>query len=134
MDHYDALLKAVGRREVVQFDRRQRETLDQKDPCAAQERMALLINGLEALSMSSQDGYLVDQVIPAAFQSGLNGEHELLASSTIGRELLFVNHHAVHHLAILRIYCEQAGLVLSPDLGKAPSTIAHERQMLAVCA
>jgi hypothetical protein len=48
--------------------------------------------------------------------------------STLGRELLFVSSHTVHHFALVAHYCKTAGVDLGADFGKAPATMAHEHR------
>ena len=49
--------------------------------------------------------------------------------STVGRELGFAAHHAIHHLAMVRVIAlHSAGLEeedLPPDFGRAPSTVRY---------
>jgi hypothetical protein len=47
--------------------------------------------------------------------------------STLGRELAFATHHAVHHHAMLGAIAAELGVATPPEFGKAPSTIRHER-------
>mmetsp|Transcript_37620 Transcript_37620/g.55098 ORF Transcript_37620/g.55098 Transcript_37620/m.55098 type:complete len:219 (+) Transcript_37620:98-754(+) len=59
------------------------------------------------------------------------GSQEIGLTSTIGRELGFCAHHAIHHMAMVKIIALNfAGLSvdeLPPDFGKAPSTIIYDR-------
>jgi hypothetical protein len=55
-------------------------------------------------------------------------------TSTIGRELGFAAHHAIHHMALIKIIATQsAGLSadhdLPADFGRAPSTVQHDRSI-----
>ena len=54
-------------------------------------------------------------------------EHRPLLHSSIGRELMFAHDHAVHHLAMIKIGIDAAGVSLTMDsnVGVAPSTIKH---------
>jgi len=45
-------------------------------------------------------------------------------SSTLGREIMFLNHHAVHHLASVATICRDMGVELPKGFGMAPSTLA----------
>ena len=60
-------------------------------------------------------------------QVGALGEFEVTTRSSVGRELVFLASHTAHHFAVLQAYCEQLGLCAPAELGKAPSTLAHER-------
>jgi hypothetical protein len=47
--------------------------------------------------------------------------------TSLGRELLFLESHTVHHMALLADYVRGLGVVLDANFGKAPATIAFER-------
>lgn len=49
-------------------------------------------------------------------------------ASTLGRELLFVFHHTIHHMAMIKMGLRHIArsIELSPDFGLAPSTIAFQ--------
>lgn len=51
--------------------------------------------------------------------------------STVGRELLFVYDHAIHHLAIIKIglICHFPEIQVEKDLGVSPSTIKARSKM-----
>ena len=53
--------------------------------------------------------------------------------STVGRELGFAAHHAIHHLAMVRVIAlHSAGLEeedLPPDFGRAPSTVRYANDL-----
>ncbi len=50
--------------------------------------------------------------------------------STLARELAFAAHHAVHHHAMVRAIAAEFGREMPEDLGKAPSTLHHERRLM----
>lgn len=47
--------------------------------------------------------------------------------STVGRELMGLVTHSVHHLAIIALIVKSYGYEMDSDFGKAPSTILYER-------
>ena len=50
-------------------------------------------------------------------------------SSTLGRELLFLLSHTIHHYALIDLLLREEGFEVPPDFGMAPSTLKHlERQ------
>jgi hypothetical protein len=72
-----------------------------------------------------------EETVYASFMlTGDSGDPEMRLTSTIGRELGFAAHHALHHLAMVKIIAihtiglkdEELGL----GFGKAPSTIRFE--------
>ena len=46
--------------------------------------------------------------------------------SSLSRELFFASHHSLHHLSSVKIALTSMGVGAASDLGKAPSTVAHE--------
>ena len=57
--------------------------------------------------------------------SGDGTEAEL--DSTVVREVAFATHHGIHHVAMMKAIAGEMGVSLDGDIGKAPSTIQHER-------
>ena len=53
--------------------------------------------------------------------------------STVGRELGFAAHHAIHHMAMVKVIAlHSAGLDeddLPPDFGRAPSTVRYDKDL-----
>jgi hypothetical protein len=47
--------------------------------------------------------------------------------STLGRELAFAAHHAVHHHAMVRAIAAEFGVEAEDGFGRAPATANHER-------
>lgn len=52
-------------------------------------------------------------------------QHSTRCQSTLGRELVFVSSHAIHHYALIRIMCGMQNKVLPEFFGYAPATISH---------
>jgi uncharacterized damage-inducible protein DinB len=48
-------------------------------------------------------------------------------SSTLGREIAFASHHAVHHHAMIEAIAGELGVPAPEGFGKAPATISYER-------
>lgn len=55
-------------------------------------------------------------------ESGL----EVDLASTLGRELAFATHHAVHHAAMMKAIASEFGVTAETAFGKAPSTLLYE--------
>ena len=66
------------------------------------------------------DEQKVDSEIQVHFQDVNN--NQLAMKSNFWRELHFVTHHAVHHMATIKIICANFDLELPKDFGVAPST------------
>jgi hypothetical protein len=61
-------------------------------------------------------------------QAGNAGELTVTVETTLGRELMFLSSHTVHHFALVAQYSKAAGVDLGHDFGKAPATVAFERK------
>ena len=118
VDHFAA---ALGSREPFDYDRRQRDVPMETDRAAAERAISEAIDRLAALGPQ-------DASRPVRVRVMLSGSgDEAVLDSTMGREIAFAAHHAVHHHAMIRSIVEEHGGALPASFGKAPSTIAHER-------
>jgi len=116
-------LKYAGR--SVDYDARQRDLRMQSEPevtLAALQSVIDRFQSLEANQLLSLDTPLTTRL-----QAGLHGEWETTVPTSLGRELLFVASHTVHHYALLGHYCKAAGVDPGEDFGKAPATVAFEQ-------
>lgn len=121
---------------ALRYDQRVRGGTLEKDVVEARKRIVSMIDVLDEMKSNYEAnpnlGNITKQSVNAAFMlSGgdcEDGEMEL--QSTIGRELGFVAHHAIHHNAMVRVIAVNSiGLEeheLPEDFGKAPSTIRFE--------
>lgn len=125
LDHYDMLLSAWPQGQLVNYDQRSRDTRSEQDRNFATHRLRRLLLGLEQLQHADLSTTLT---IASASDAG---EDPLILTSTLGRELLFLQSHAIHHQAVIRVRAEVSGLALPVDFGKAPATIAFERRALS---
>ena len=121
IEHYDALLFPAVAGEV-HYDRRARDRALEQDPALAHAR-------LQAIGEHLAQHRLPDMTTPVRVHGvgGLAGELAFSVESTFGRELAFVAAHAVHHYALLQLHGLQNGIELGADFGKAPATVAFER-------
>ncbi len=124
IEHYDALLSpAIAG--FVDYDSRVRDREVERSTALARRRLQALSQRLVANNVPLKSALRVRGL------GGLAGDFNFTISSTFGRELVFVASHALHHYALLRPYCQTAGIPLGVDFGKAPSTVAHERASAA---
>lgn len=121
LDHFRAAIDGFHAGTVVDYDRREREVPMEQDPAVALEAIESLKRRLAAVGPAEVD-------LPIRIRVMLNGHgEEAELNSTLGRELAFAAHHAVHHQAMLGAIAAEHGIELASDFGKAPSTINHER-------
>lgn len=133
VEHYQALLHATSTpKRCVDYDARSRNLHMQSE--ASMTRVALR-HIIESLATLANDPSLdLDTLLTTRLQAGARGELELTVMTTLGRELLFLASHTVHHYALLGHYCRAAGVDMGPDFGKAPATIGFEQAQAAVGA
>src|SRR4030095_7767776 len=60
-------------------------------------------------------------------QAAHGAEREEPQGSSLGRELLFLVSHTVHHYAIIKLVLDERGVDCDADFGVAPSTLAYRR-------
>jgi len=120
LDHFAAALRAVDG-DRIDYDRRDRNTPIETDRSVAGDEIAALADRLGRLGVS-------DLEAPARVRVMLTGDgEEATLASTLGRELAFASHHAVHHFAMIGVIGAEMGAPPPEGFGKAPSTLHFER-------
>lgn len=124
----------------LHYDLRVRGGTLEYDMVEAQKRIMNLRGVLRDLSQSTitpndiQDPVSTTQEFAVQANFMLDGGGmEFGLPSTIQRELGFCAHHAIHHMAMIRIIAlNHVGLEDLPvDFGRAPSTIHYDDEMMA---
>jgi len=126
LDHFAAALGwatggEVASQDAIDYDRRERNVPMETDRHAAIAGIAQLRERLAEVSLQALDAPVRVRVMV----SGDGQEAEL--RSTLGRELAFATHHAVHHQAMMQAIAREFGLEAAGGFGKAPSTLKFER-------
>lgn len=119
LDHFAA---AAASEAVIDYDRRIRDVPMESDRHAALSAIAGLRERIALLA----DAPLASPVRVRVMVSAQGHEHEL--PSTLGRELAFATHHAVHHQAMMKAIAGEFGIDTDDRAGKAPSTLHHARR------
>ena len=106
---------------MVDYAARERNLLYEDNPnltSAAFENFADALPSLQILD-------------PVEVRAEFGGQERPSYPSTVGRELLFVYDHAIHHLAIIKIglLCQFPHVRADKDLGVSPSTIKAREKM-----
>ncbi len=119
LDHARALLDGhdVG---AVDYDRRVRGTEIERSTAAAHAEITRLIAIASRLCAADADEEV--SILAMATRDG----RTLDLRSTLGRELVFVLSHTIHHNATIRGMAVSLGLQVPETLGYAPSTLAHQ--------
>lgn len=117
VDHFAAPLGCLDRDEPVDYDHRAREVPMETSPALARQTIGSLLTRLRAIDEPAAARPIQIRVMLAD-----DGTEAVLATS-LGRELHFAFHHAVHHYAMLKAIAAEFGVTASPDFGVAPSTL-----------
>lgn len=120
IEHYEALL-LPGEPGVVDYDSRPRDRDLQRNRCVALRRLHRLLHRLNDWTAAD-----LETPVQVRGRGGLAGEFGFAVGSSIGRELVFVASHAIHHYALLKPHCIQHGIPIGAEFGRAPSTVAYE--------
>ncbi|MFM7153963.1 MAG: DinB family protein [Bacteroidota bacterium] len=99
----------------VDYAARKRNLLYEDNPALAAEAFSAFLEQIEAYS----------DTLPLSVCAEFGSEVRPVYSSTVGRELLFIYDHAIHHLAIIKIglNCQFPHISTDRHLGVSPSTI-----------
>ena len=121
LEHYEGFVTglAAGR---IDYDARPRDRAVETRIEVARQRIVDLIARLGELA---DDGPLPSHIqVRLASASDAPG---LEAWSSPDRELQFLQSHAVHHFALIRLHLQACGEAPGDDFGKAPSTLRFEQ-------
>ena len=119
LDHFAAALGgSVG--ELIDYDRRERQTPVETDRRAALAEIESIVGRLSGVVEVDCDRAVELRVMLTS------AGHEQVMRSTLGRELAFASHHAVHHHAMIAAIAQDAGVRVPTGFGKAPSTLHAE--------
>lgn len=121
VDHFAAAVACVDSGEPIDYDHRARAVPMETAPGVALDAINGLRRRLESLDQDALEGSVRIRVMLSG-----DGEEATLGSS-LGRELHFAFHHAVHHHAMVKAIAAEHGIDTPPEFGVAPSTINFER-------
>ncbi len=131
LDHFAAALSGIhsdcGTTGEIDYDSRERGTAIENEPNTALELIDRFIGKLENLTPEELCAPVTIRVMVSGDGTGAT------LGSTLGRELAFASHHAIHHHAMIGVIAREHGVDVSSDFGKAPSTINYEHHIEAGC-
>jgi uncharacterized damage-inducible protein DinB len=129
IEHYTALLAALSSTDkVVDYDARDRDMRLQSEPDATVAKLRTLQGTFQRLAHTGGNWVDLGHALVTRLQAGHTGELTVTVDTTLGRELMFLSSHTVHHFALVAQYSKAAGVDLGHDFGKAPATVAFERK------
>ncbi len=127
LDFYNSFLTGVGAGRV-DYNRRERDTLVERDRAFAATRLRILIAELESLPL--RDG--ATPLLVAL--EGAAADAAAWCESTVLRELQFLLSHTIHHYALIALLLRLRGFEPHAEFGVNPSTLQHWRRQEALCA
>ncbi len=119
VDHFASIVHALDGA-VIDYDHRERGTPIERDRDAAIERLRSLSTVLATID----EERLSSSVRVRIMTNAAGTETEL--GSTLGRELAFATHHAIHHFAMIASIAAEISVRIPEGFGKAPSTAHYE--------
>ena len=122
LDHFRSLLQAIEG-SPLNYDARERNTLVENDRFAALNATRTLRTEYEQLAAPGLSRHLEVTCKTSYSQSGPQ-----CSSSTVGREMMYVVAHAVHHYALMGIMAGLMGIRTPPGFGIAPATLKHRAE------
>jgi hypothetical protein len=124
VDHFAATLAPIagdGPECVIEYDRRARNVPMETSRDAA---LGEIRGVMRALQLAHENGSGRSVRVRVMLTSD-GAEREF--ASTLGREIAFASHHAVHHHAMIAVIAGELGVPAPAGFGKAPATLNHEQ-------
>lgn len=121
LDHFRSLLEASSTGHL-NYDHRERGTLIESDRFAALNATRELRANIHSLSTNC-----LSRELNVTCKTSYSTVGSQSAPSTVGREIMYVVAHAVHHFALIGIMCGLMGLKMPGGFGIAPSTLKHQQ-------
>jgi hypothetical protein len=120
IDFYDCFLRGLDLHEI-DYDERQRSPEIESQPAAAIDALRRIRARLVELGDDAVEG-------PVQVRGDVEGMETPWSRSTVGRELLFLLSHTVHHHDLISLLLEREGAAPPQGFGVAPSTLRHSRR------
>jgi hypothetical protein len=123
LDHFRSLLE-TAKADDLNYDHRERGTLVENNRFAALNATRELRDGYERL-----DPVLLARSLAVRCKTSYSSTGSQVSPSTVGREIMYVVAHAVHHYALIGIMGGLMGLRMPAGFGVAPSTMKHQADL-----
>lgn len=125
VDHFAAALAPIRTTDAelgkIDYDHRERNVPMETSRDAAMIEIKGVVRDLGRVQAGDSDRPVRVRLMLAA--DGTEREYE----STLGREIAFASHHAVHHHAMIEVIAAEMGASTPEGFGKAPATLNFER-------
>lgn len=124
LDHFHSLLASAPSGDL-NYDHRERGTLIENDRFAALNATREIRAGFLALDVAC-----LSRELNVTCKTSYAADGSQLSRSTVGREIMYVVAHAVHHYALIGIMGGLMGLPMPAGFGVAPSTLKYQQAEL----
>ena len=119
LEHYEILMRVEDL--PINYDRRTRDLAVEQCPRTGMASLQAVRARLHNLADMASE-----QTLTVACRCATDGsERPTVVSSTLGRELMFLQSHTVHHLALIAVLARQRGMSVPADFGVAPATLQY---------
>jgi len=119
LDHFLCLIEGIRTGEV-NYDQRRRNPQLENSVVDARLVTDALMDEFRDLSQS-----VLQRQCLVTYRISYGETGEEAVASNVAREVMFCVGHAIHHYAILKLLCVEAGVTLPYEFGIAPSTLKH---------
>jgi uncharacterized damage-inducible protein DinB len=118
IDHYSALLSATASPgALLDYENRNRDLSLETDRRAGANRLSEILRTLRSrFSADHSDGLAMLHT---------SDEQGQVVKTSVDRELVFLASHTIHHMAIIGMLAEQAGVEVGAEFGVHPSTLRY---------
>jgi len=123
LDHFRSLLDSAVAGDL-NYDHRERGTLVESDRFAALNATLSLRDDYQQLLADC-----LDRELNVTCKTSYAASGSQVSPSTVGREVMYVVAHAVHHYALIGIMGGLMGLKMPVGFGVAPSTMKHQADL-----
>lgn len=119
LEHYEILMRVENL--PINYDRRTRDLAVEQCPQTGIASLQVVRAQLHDLADMASE-----QTLTVACSCATDGsEQPTVVTSTLGRELMFLQSHTVHHLALIAVLARQRGMSVPTDFGVAPATLQY---------
>ena len=121
LDHYYSVINGFPEG-LIDYDKRSRGGLIESCPKAAQKSIEEISAFLAALTTE-----ILQTKVKLSTEISVVDKQVAIVDTTLGREVIFVGSHAVHHLATIKHIAQAQKLDVEGSLGIAPATATFLR-------
>ena len=121
IDHYTCFFRNLAHAYVNYDDRSRTITVETQIHRACEELSGVI------LRLSKFNPHQTKPV--HIYISATPDKDPVSAESSLQRELLFLQSHTIHHMAVIQLMLESLGISVGSDFALAPSTISFYRQV-----